>query len=120
MTKRGLDTRLSFRVPEEVAAHWKQSAAGAGLSLSDWIRQQVGSDPDKVPATLQRRPCRSPKRKLAPELECSLAQQAARIGNNLNQIARNLNSGGKVSHTGILAVMLAVEASLRSILKQCT
>lgn len=121
MAKRGLDTRLSFRVPEEVARHWKQSADAAGLSLSDWIRKQVGSDPDKVPATMQRRPCPSRRRsKLDPETEGKLALQVARVGNNLNQIARALNSGGKVPHTGLLGMLMTIEVVLRSVLKKCT
>lgn len=118
---KSLDSRLAFRVPKEVAEAWKRAAAASGLSLSDWIRQQVGTPEASAPVTGKGDPCAGRRRSQRPwhPAEARIAHQVARIGNNLNQVARVLNSGGKIPQASLLAVMIAVEGRLHELLDRC-
>lgn len=115
---KALDSRLAFRVPKEVAEAWKRAAEASGLSLSDWIRQQVGTPEASAPVTGKSVSRRRSDRPRHPA-ETRIAHQIARIGNNLNQVARVLNSGGKLPSASLLAVMMAVEGRLHELLDRC-
>ena len=83
-----LDARLAFRLPETVANDWRKRAAAAGLSLSDWLRVQVDESQRTGMPTPRRRPARSSFIAVDPDL----LRQIAAIGNNVNQLARKVNT----------------------------
>ncbi|WP_318445720.1 plasmid mobilization protein [Photobacterium leiognathi] len=76
-----------------------QIFAHANGNVSDWLRT-IALDPDT-----------NPRRTIYKEFrqDPALVQQIARIGNNLNQIARYINSAKK---SGSLVDLVAVQAQL--------
>lgn len=81
---------VNIRVTPGEATRWTAAAAAAGLSRSDWVRLRVAG-PDEVtgrPAPRRRALGRSRDVRTDP----ALVAQLARIGNNLNQLARWANT----------------------------
>jgi len=78
-----------------------------GKQLAAWMRQTC----------LDEKPARAGK---LPSLSSALLRQLAGTGNNLNQIARKINSGQWSVHDRIeiVASLMAVEAELRR-LREC-
>ena len=94
--------RVHVRVsPVELAA-WKEKAAAAGVPLSDLLRQAMARTRAwTVPA-------------LAVERERS--RQIARIGNNLNQLARWANThASPIEAVRVTDRLRAVERALRAL-----
>lgn len=109
-------SKISLRLPVSVCLAWKDAAASAGLCLGDWVRMQVAVDgvdqvvskkptPRKVPDLNQRR--------FVP-VDPALINQVARLGNNLNQIARSINRYGLVASDQfqLLEQLLLIEQQL--------
>ncbi|MBU2750121.1 MobC family plasmid mobilization relaxosome protein [Acidithiobacillus thiooxidans] len=116
-----LDQRLSFRLPAAVADAWRAAAQAAGLSLSDWVRSQV-SVGGEVPVTTRKpSPRKIPKLRTVVPVDPLLVRAVANAGNNLNQIARSLNSRDvDVSASAILVMLVETERRLQEILDTCT
>ena len=91
--------RVHVRVsPVEVAA-WKQKAAAAGVPLSALLRQAMARTRTWTAA--------------AAAIERERTRQVARIGNNLNQLARWANThASEVEAVEVVARLVAVERSL--------
>jgi len=89
-----LDVRITVRVPEVEAARWREAAAGAGVSVSDWLRARAAAGQDVGPVATGRPTPR--KRALGRarvvRADPVVVEQLARIGNNLNQLARWANT----------------------------
>ncbi len=89
-----LDVRITVRVPEVQAARWREAAAGAGVSVSDWLRDRAAAGQEVGPVTTGRPTPR--KRALGRarvvRADPVVIEQLARIGNNLNQLARWANT----------------------------
>jgi hypothetical protein len=115
-----LNARLAFRLPVDVAESWRSAARAAGLSLSDWVRSQVRVDGVGAVVTNKPSPQKVPKRREHVPVDPALVRAVASAGNNLNQIARRLNSGESVSHSDILLMLVETENRLQEILDQCT
>lgn len=82
-------TTASIRLAPDELAEWRGQAQAEGLSLSDWLRDRVGSAKPRVQQSSVADP--------------ELLAELARIGNNLNQLARVANSTGQVPALGVLA-----------------
>lgn len=119
--RRSLDTRIAFRLPEDVAESWRQAAEDARMSLSDWLRKQVRVEGVRpvvtgIPTPTQ---SRSLSRNSGPA-DRDLVQAIAAVGNNLNQIARSLNrldAGQGYQHADLLYLLVQMEARLTEIRK---
>lgn len=89
-----LDVRVTVRVPEVEAARWREAAADAGVSVSDWLRARAAAGQDVGPVATGRPTPR--KRALGRarvvRADPVVVEQLARIGNNLNQLARWANT----------------------------
>ena len=89
-----LDVRVTVRVPEVEAVRWREAAAGAGVSVSDWLRTRAAAGQDVGPVATGRPTPR--KRALGRarvvRADPVVVEQLARIGNNLNQLARWANT----------------------------
>lgn len=84
---------LKWRCPKARLAEWMREQC---LNPDgDWVRQSRGPDP----------------------VDPALLRQLAGIGNNLNQIARRVNSGewGPVDRVAIIAALSAVERELAEV-----
>ena len=75
------DFRLNLRLTAAEREQVERAATSAGIGVSVYAREQV----------LRGRVVTSPSRSLSPRSFV----QIVRIGTNINQIARHLNSGGK-------------------------
>jgi hypothetical protein len=98
--KQPMSARLAFRLPPEVAADWRCRAEREGLSLSDFVRRAV--DADKVTGIAS--PGKRRRRTYTPA-DPALIRNLAWIGNNINQIARYVNT----YKSGIDSVELLVQ-----------
>ena len=92
MAKENLEARLGFRLPSAVADDWRSQAKASGLSLSDWLRGLVDSRQTTGLPTPASQPRCDEKNSYDPEL----MRQLLKIGNNLNQVARALNTSKKM------------------------
>lgn len=93
---------FSLKVSPEEIDKWRELARDHDIPLSELIRVRLA---DTQPASRPR-----PKSHfLPPKVDHKLILQVAAIGNNLNQIARRVNSGEKVS---VLTELVAIEKSL--------
>ena len=89
---------FAFRVPAGVADHLTSRASALGVSRSDFIRRCIDLDQaqiDDLPRTGRPAPS-SRRRELARPIRADpeLLRQLAAIGNNLNQLARQVNASG--------------------------
>ena len=91
--------RVHVRVsPAELAA-WRAKAATVGVPLSDLLRQAMARTRTWTAA--------------AADIERERTRQIARIGNNLNQLARWANThGSAVEAVAVIANLVAFERSL--------
>ena len=109
-----LDTPLAMRVPSSVAIEWRAAAKAANLSLADWLRQAV--EPESVRVTGRPTPRRRSKLSAsfmsAPDFIFGLA----RVGNNLNQLARWANIyKSKTDTIQILVALNSIERQLATL-----
>ena len=110
-----MNARLAFRLPQDVAAAWRAAAQSAGQSLSDWIRAQVRVDGQDVVITHNPSPRKLPQRREHVPADPVLVRGIAKAGNNLNQIARHLNAGGKVPDARLLVLLMEIEHRLAEV-----
>ena len=93
---------VKIRSSEAERAEWHAKARSAGLTLSDLMRRSVG----RV----------RPWSVAHADVERERTQQVARIGNNLNQIARWANTHkGAVEAVEVIAHLIAIKRGLASL-----
>ena len=94
-------TTASLRLGPQELAEWRAAAKECGLTLSDWVRVQIGG------SELRRPP---PAVKADPALLAALH----RIGVNLNQLAKVAHATGAEA-LPTLAQLAQIKAELRKI-----
>jgi hypothetical protein len=94
-----MSDRIELRVSAEEKSHWQAIAASRGVSLSELIR-----------ATLSGQRLR--KRRSAPRVDPDLVRELARIGNNLNQLARAANRRSPVETVSLLVKLIEIDREL--------
>ncbi len=93
---------VSARVSAAELADWRAKAAAAGVPLSALVRE----------AMARTRTWTAP----AAEVERERTKQVARIGNNLNQIARWVNTHkAAIEAVEVIAHLIAIERALRAL-----
>ena len=102
--KRKLDKMVKVRMDEDTLDSWRFCASEAGLTLSDWLRSQVGE------GRLRPGPRRDP-----PPTDPALLAQIARCGNNLNQLARAANRQQWPDRAELLLRLAAIERALENL-----
>ena len=88
-----LDRSVTIQVRADVWDAWRAAATREGLSLAAWVRGRVGveaheSNGNASPASATRTARGRGRNAVDPEL----ARQVAALGNNLNQVARQINA----------------------------
>lgn len=94
---------VTFRVPPVVRDAIYIEAAENGVTASDVIRSHFSEEAIKPLG--QPRPSRRPQRLAEPEGSPELAAQLAKIGNNLNQIARQINSDARLGDIDAISAL---------------
>lgn len=104
------DSRTSWVNLKVTAAQrdeWHRLAELQGLSLSDLIRQRMGD------------PALAEPRRRARRADPALVAAVARVGNNLNQVAKWANAyGPRASVVEVLAVLAAIDRRLRALIEE--
>ena len=102
MSGAGRDVWVKIRASEAERAEWHAKAAAAGVPLSALLRQAMARTRTwTAPAT---------------EVERERTRQVARIGNNLNQIARWANTfKANAEAVEIVAHLVAIERTLAAL-----
>ena len=105
---------VSARLPAALAAEWRAAAAQSGLLMSDWLRQVVGRDAVRI--VDYRRP--QPRRRFSPA-DPALLLALARIGNNVNQIARLMHEHSlgaqRIDALRCLQVLVEIQRDLATV-----
>ncbi len=99
---------VKVRASEAERAAWHAKARSAGLTLSDRVRRSVGRARTWTVAHA--------------EVERERTRELARLGNNLNQIARWANTHkGAIEAIEVIGHLIAIERALASrTLPECT
>ncbi len=99
---------VKVRASEAEGAEWHAKARSAGLTLSDLVRRSVGRARTWTVAHA--------------EVERERTRELARIGNNLNQIARWANTHkGAIEAVEVIGHLIAIERALATqTLPECT
>ena len=93
---------VKVRASEAERAEWHAKARSAGLTLSDLVRGSVGRTRTWTVAHA--------------EVERERVQQVARIGNNLNQIARWANTHrGAIEAVEVIGHLVAIRRALAAL-----
>lgn len=90
---------IKVRASSAERARWRELAAARGVSLSELIRSRL----DRT---------RLRPRREAPPVARDLLRELARIGNNLNQLARAANQREPVTATALLARLIEIDREL--------
>lgn len=101
-TNTGASDRLrwiKFRASAGERDRWQALAANKGVSLSELIRSRLDG--------LRLRPRCEP-----PQVDPGLLRELARIGNNLNQLARAANRQDPVTATAMLVRLIEIDREL--------
>ncbi len=96
--------RMEIRTTPADKARWQALAESRGVSLSDLVRALLDG---------QRRSPR-PRRALPP-VEPALLRELARIGNNLNQLARAANRQEPVPAAALLVRLVEIDRELAAL-----
>ena len=105
---------LTVRLGEDELNHLRALASDAGFSMAEYARSQLlreGKLAEGAPKICRRR-------SVSTVVDPSLLSHLARIGNNLNQIARRVNSSerGKGLDVQVLLSLISIERALSSLL----
>ncbi|MEP7295242.1 MAG: hypothetical protein ABI702_03575 [Burkholderiales bacterium] len=116
MKSRHLTVVVSARIPESVAQEWRAAAADSGLPMSDWLRQSVHLN--AVPVIDYRPP--KPRRRFSPA-DTALLHAVARVGNNLNQLAKLMQDlalrAQRIDTLRCLRVLVEIQLELASVVQ---
>ena len=111
--------RIALRVSENEFSALEEKAKKLGVSVSDYIRRSL----DNVKESERETP-RVRKKSVAPERDVNpdLLYAIHRIGSNMNQIAKALNTANlhddEVSAKELLLLLFSIEAQLEKVIRQ--
>ncbi len=97
-----MSTRVELRASAEEKARWQEIAASRGMSLSDLVRGLLNGQ-------------RLRRRRSAPSVDPELLRELARIGNNLNQLARAANRRTPVEASALLIRLIEIDRELSAL-----
>ena len=101
-----LNQIITLRVTARTRADWKRRAQASGLPLGDWIREQVSSRTGRRIL---------PRRRPLPSADPALLAAIARVGNNVNQLARAANRQRWPDPLGLLEHLISIERALNDL-----
>lgn len=112
---------MRFRVTSDELKRYQDDSIERGFkSISDYFRWALGSEnlSDRVTPAPRKKKRIAPEREINPELLYAIH----RIGSNLNQIAKALNTANlideEVSSKALLLALLSIESQLEKMIEQ--
>ncbi len=107
------DKWLHVKLTEEERLNWQAQAAFGGVTLADLIRRRMGKAAESKRDPIQPRRRRMP----APSADPALIFAFAKIGNNLNQLARWANTHKSAADAvQVLTALATIETLISSFL----
>lgn len=94
--------RIEIRTTLEEKRRWQQIAENKGVSLSELVRSVLGGQ-------------RLRKRREPPKVDPDLLRELARMGNNLNQLARAANRRRPVPAAALLVRLIEIDRELSAL-----
>lgn len=110
---------ITLRVSDEEYERYSKAAEWMNLSLSNFLRRALDNSEETYRSTP-----RVQKKRMAPEREINpeLLYAIHRIGSNMNQIAKALNTANlideEVSSKALLLALLSIESQLEKMIEQ--
>lgn len=95
-------TKIEIRVSSSEKQRWQGIAKDRGVSLSELVRSLLNGQRSRQPRRLSK-------------IDPSLLRELARIGNNLNQIARAANRREPVPAVALLAPLIGIDRELAAL-----
>ncbi|WP_373947359.1 plasmid mobilization relaxosome protein MobC [Paracoccus marcusii] len=94
--------RIEIRTTPEEKRRWQEIAENKGVSLSELVRSALGGQ-------------RLRKRREPPKVDPDLLRELARMGNNLNQLARAANRRQTVPAAALLVRLIEIDRELSAL-----
>ena len=94
--------RIEIRTTPEEKRRWQEIAENKGVSLSELVRSALGGQ-------------RLRKRREPPRVDPDLLRELARMGNNLNQLARAANRRQPVPAAALLVQLIEIDRELSAL-----
>ena len=94
--------RIEIRTTPEEKRRWQEIAENKGVSLSELVRSALGGQ-------------RLWKRREPPKVDPDLLRELARLGNNLNQLARAANQRRPVPAAALLVRLIEIDRELSAL-----
>lgn len=94
--------RIEIRTTPEEKRRWQEIAENKGVSLSELVRSTLGGQ-------------RLRKRREPPRVDPDLLRELARMGNNLNQLARAANRRQPVPAATLLMRLIEIDRELSAL-----
>ena len=94
--------RIEIRTTPEEKRRWQEIAENKGVSLSELVRSALGGQ-------------RLRKRREPPRVDPDLLRELARMGNNLNQLARAANRRQPVPAAALLVRLIEIDRELSAL-----
>ena len=94
--------RIEIRTTPEEKRRWQEIAENKGVSLSELVRSALGGQ-------------RLRKRREPPRVDPDLLRELARMGNNLNQLARAATRRQPVPAAALLVRLIEIDRELSAL-----
>ena len=94
--------RIEIRTTPEEKRRWQDIASNKGVSLSELVRSVLGGQ-------------RLRKRREPPRVDPDLLRELARMGNNLNQLARAANRRQGLPAAALLMRLIKIDRELSAL-----
>lgn len=111
---------VGLRLPPSIATHWKAAAKAQSKTLSDWLRAQIYDLEIRMQETHQKRRCIRETIVSYQRVDPELIRELVRVGNNLNQIAKQMNRatvcGQQIDVVSFIAGLVAMQRELHQVL----
>ena len=106
--------QVKINLTQEHYQELQEEALGNGMSIAQLVRHKLGIDLKTTPKALQRpRKVRSDKREVT-RADPQLLYHLSKIGANLNQISKHLNSGNAVDRV-VLTSIIEIQQELKKL-----
>lgn len=106
--------QVKINLTPEHYSELETEALNNGMSIAQLVRHKLGIDLKSTPKSFQRsRKVRSDKKPVV-KADPQLLYHLARIGSNLNQIAKHLNSNNAVDRV-VLSTIIEIEQEIKKL-----